>query len=463
MTPPPTLRCAALLALAFTACATDDETARDDATGRRDAAADVPRDAAADVPRDALSDAPAEASPGDAPVPNVVDAARDTNALDAALDVMPDVAVVGPDASVWTTGSLGDPLPSRSELRALPGGGEGGPVVTSNNPEVFRGDGVLYGTARAATLRGGATYPLRGDFGVYLHHLNRSGARRWVTLMVTNPGTAPVTVQARGSGYNQSETGGLGLGSSPDYRVSDEWIHDRPGTVVPPTALAPLRPMAVWSNAVPDGAEVDGRFGLRTDGPVFVYVVVTSTGELNDAITVSRTDAPGDIARSGTPPPPFGREAGVYAHDTWRGTIAVDVPVAGRRVGYMVNTATGGGMTPVQAFPALTRYDDSAQEAVGMYGNVYDLTVALRHDGDGAAARRVRVSFASYAQGAASRYWDGVGTVDGGDVVLRHTPTSRVTTLAEVTLPAGGARSLRFRAMVPGLAAIPQALWIESL
>jgi hypothetical protein len=141
-------------------------------------------------------------------------------------------------ASSFAPGVLSGP-PSRAELLPLPGGGVGGPVLTSNNPEVFTGDGLLYGNARPSPTRGGAAYPLSGAFGVYLHHLNRSGATRHVALLVTNPNAADVTVTLRGSGYSQTETGGLGLGSSPDYVVSREWILDRPQTVVDGAVLAP--------------------------------------------------------------------------------------------------------------------------------------------------------------------------------------------------------------------------------
>ncbi|MBI2375813.1 MAG: DUF3370 family protein [Deltaproteobacteria bacterium] len=352
--------------------------------------------------------------------------------------------------------------PVRSELLPLPGRGEGPPVLTSNNPEVFTGDGLLYGNARPSPERGGAAVRLEGVFGVYLHHLNRSGSTKYVAILVTNPNPGDVHVSLRGSGYSQTETGGLGLGTSPDYRVSREWILDSPETVVPSTAIAPSAGILLWQKRVNDTAEVDGRFGLTSDAPVFVYVVATSDGSLVAALTQSRLDAPGDYRVSGNPPPPFGREAGVYAHDTWVAHFDVAAPAAPARISFMVNTATGGGLSQVQAFPALGHYDSSAAESVGMYGNVYAFDVGITNRGSG-ASRRVRVAFHSLAMGTASRWWDGVGLVDEVETVVRHVPGSVTTELAEVALAAGETRRLRFRAMVPGLAAIPQALSIESL
>jgi hypothetical protein len=69
-----------------------------------------------------------------------------------------------------------------------------------------------------------------------------------------------------------------------------------------------------------------------------------------------------------------------------------------------------------------------------MYGNVYDLTIALSHDGADGTTRRVRVLFGSLTTASISRFWDGFGLVDDPLTVLRHVPGSPVTTLAEVEL-----------------------------
>jgi hypothetical protein len=413
-----------------------------------DAVVDAPRDVALDAARDVGVDGAPEAAS---------DAARD-----GAIEGDGEVRDAG--GSPWIPGPLTlSPLPPRAEQLPLPGGGVGDPVFTSNNPEVFEGDGLLFGTGRASVVRGGARFPM-ARFGVYLHHLNRSGGTKVVSLIVTNPNASSVTVSARGSGYTQTETGGLGLGMSPDFRVSDEWIQSRPTTVLSGAALEPSRPLLVWQRSVNDGAEIDGRFRIEASAPVLAYLVVTSTTDLNEVIRQSLVDAPGIIARSGTPPPPFGREAGVYEFDTWRGAIPVEVPAspARSRVGWMVNTATGSGHAQVQAFRALMSYDDSAREAVGMYGNVYDLDVQLRCAASVGGSCRVRLVFLSHLTVRISRYWDGVALVDGVRTVIRHVPEAPGTVLGEYTLAGGASRTVRFRAMVPGLASIPQALYAET-
>ena len=75
--------------------------------------------------------------------------------------------------------------------------------------------------------------------------------------------------------------------------------------------------------------------------------------------------------------------------------------------------------------------------------------------------RRARVWFSSLSTGQASRYWDGLGLVNGEPVVLRHVPGDASTLLAEEELRVGEVREVRLRAMVPGLASIPQAISVE--
>lgn len=421
------------------------------------------------------------------------DAAPSSDALSVASDARPadtePADAVGPDAralaseagvdgggqrdaGVFVPGLLGSTRPVVAALQPLPGRGVGDPVLTSNNPELLTGAGLLYGNARPLSTRGGRAYPLSGSFGVYLHHLVDTdtagaggGPPLWITLLVTNPGATDVTVDVRGSGYTQGETGGLALGSSPDYRVSAEWIRREYDVVTEGARIAPGRPLVAWQRRVEDRQEVDGRFGLRTNGPVYVYVVATRSADVNDCVRTAGAggnDAPGDYRISGDPPPPFGREAGIYAHDTWLGEFEVSVPAGPAHAGWVVNTATGQSFSQVQAFPALTHLDGSAREAVGMYGNVYDLALRLRHGGPDQAPRAVRVVFWSLSTGALSRYYDGLALVDGRPLPIQHVPAAPSTVLVELSLGPGETRDVRLQAMVPGLTSISQALTVES-
>ena len=96
---------------------------------------------------------------------------------------------------------------------------------------------------------------------------------------------------------------------------------------------------------------------------------------------------------------------------------------------------------------------DSAQRAIGMDGDRFDLNLSLTATGP----RRVRVFFDSLAAGNASRDWDGLALFNGAPIALRHTPSMRRNLLGEVPLG-----KTRFSATVPGLASVPQALTLES-
>jgi Protein of unknown function (DUF3370) len=388
-----------------------------------------------------------------------VDAAADTGndaSSDAGDNYPPGPAV--PWQSGWIT-----PLPTLNSLLALPGGGIGAPVVTSNNPEVFTGPGLLLDTSSAAEARGGRAYPLRGNFGVYLHHINQVGAEAWVSLVVANRGSVASTVRVSGTAWTQTETGGLALGASPDFKVSEGWIRKQPNIDVAPFTLAPGAIRVVYQRVLGQNREIDGRFGVSASADVTVAVVASSDSALTATSPLLKTFAPGDIRVPGIPAPPFGREAGVYAFDTWASTINVSVPPAGAWLGYAVNTAQGVTSSPdAQAFPALMRLGDSSPQAVGMYGNIYDITLKFAHDGKSAAVQRAHVYQASLGAGTPSRFWDGIGLLDGTPFTLRQTPADRVQLLFDVEVAPGVTTTRRFSAMVPGLASIPQALLLES-
>jgi hypothetical protein len=342
----------------------------------------------------------------------------------------------------------GDPLapgPSHDDLlasdAALPGGGTGAPVVTSNNPEIFTGDGVLFSTA--SSTRGGTPLPLSGRIGVYLHHLNRSGAARRLRVLVESAAGNSAVVRAHGSGYTQADTGGLALGRSPDARVAADWILGRPRTVFGPAQVS--QPAAIFDERVPAGSEVDGRFEIDASAPVFVTILA---GE-----RVDYSDAPGIVDSPG--PGRLGREAGVYAHDTWAGEIALRVAAPGFRRAWRLDALE-------QAFPALLALADSARTSVGLYGDVYDLRLRLSHDGADARPRRVRISLATAATHFGSRAWDGLWLVDGREVQAQLTAARPAAVLADVALAPGETRALSLRAMVLGLASTPEALVLES-
>jgi hypothetical protein len=350
-------------------------------------------------------------------------------------------------------------LPNR--LLPLEGRGIGNPVITSNNPEAFTGVGLLYGNARETQTRGGGTYPLSGSFGIYLHHLNQSGRNVKVNVIVSNPNQSPVDISARGSIWTQGETNGVGLGTSPDYRVSADWILGRDRILIDREPLASFRPLLIWSGILSNQQEVDGRLEIESTQGVYTYIVVSEVDDSLNTIITQRVfqDASGDYRISGNPAPPFGRTAGIYEFDRYLADFSVDTPQQNGSIAWVVNSAIGTAY-PTQAFRGLSVLRGSNQESVGMYGNIYDISISINHAQ--AQRKRIRFYFGSLSTGMISRYWDGLGLIDQQEVVLRHTPNQRRTLVKELVLEPNSQNRIHFQAMVPGLTSIPQAIWLSA-
>lgn len=118
-------------------------------------------------------------------------------------------------------------------------------MFTSNNPEAFTSTGFVYEAARADPARGGTSWPLAGDFGVYLHHDNDSSAAKWLQLVITNPTTSDLVVSGAGSAYTNREHP-LARGAGPDYAVADDVLAGTPRTTIPATTVQPQKAAAVW-------------------------------------------------------------------------------------------------------------------------------------------------------------------------------------------------------------------------
>jgi hypothetical protein len=365
-------------------------------------------------------------------------------------------ADAGPARTDWTPGNL-ESLPAFPTLRPLPGGAAGGPVFTSNNPEAFTSTGFLYQVARAHDVRGGESYPLSGDFGVYLHHVNETGGTKYLQLLVTNPNSSAITVSGEGSAWTSREIPLAQLGG-PDYAVAEAFLTGTPRHTISTTTVASFKATTVWITSLHHNGYVDGRFQLNTSADAYVYLMVTDTDDVNEAVGLTQVAAAGDIRTPGDPPPPYGREAGVYASDRWAGAWTVDIPAAGHWVGYALNTATGTGHTQVQAFPKLTAFADSAKEAVGMYGNIYDLYITLAPALDSAAA--VDVVLASHGGGDPNFWWNGPIEVDGALQPVWLAPESPMQTLKTVNL--GALATVHLRQFVQGLSSIPFGLYLVA-
>mmetsp|Transcript_56510 Transcript_56510/g.123861 ORF Transcript_56510/g.123861 Transcript_56510/m.123861 type:complete len:373 (+) Transcript_56510:37-1155(+) len=357
----------------------------------------------------------------------------------------------------WTCGFLcvsGLAPPDLTDCKPLPGGGVGRPVLTSNNPEIFWGPGVLYTNSGPLSTRGGGRFDLSGDFGVYLHHINRAGTGACLSLLAQNPLRGQTVVNVTGSGFDQDDVGGMGIGNSPDFHVARDWLTDR-SNISRTVTLVGNASSVLWQRCSRNNTELDGRFALSSSDALHVFVVASRSSSLADVLSQLKIEAPGEYLDS-NPPATFGREAGVYEFDTWSSVVNVSAPSADDVFSYAINTATGAGFEQVQAFPALSHLTKSAAEAVGMYGNIYDITILVKNTA--AQSRAVTLAFSSLSAAQISRLWDGVGLVDGELLPIQHVPGRAVTVLKEFVLLPLHSRTVHFKTVVPGLTSLPQAL-----
>lgn len=349
-------------------------------------------------------------------------------------------------------------------------------MFVSNNPETFTAPGWLAQCGRTTANRGGASHPLSGTFPVYLYHQNSTGSTAWVHVLVSNPGTEPVTVQARGSVWTNADKPLVSdpaqrAGTGPCYATSLDWAIGSLRTYLAPTTVAPGAMAQVA--AVPlTSSIIDGLLEVTVSGGgVYVYTAATTDGDVTDAINSTQHDdmaAPGNIAQQTSTT--YGREAGVYAASRWNsGVIALDVPPAGQYLGFAVNT-TGRQVAALdQTVPAVAALSDSSQRSWGNYGMRYAVQLQLHNPST--AARSVKVTFGSNITGTTDvpgDTWNGAASlrVDQGTpriTTLYTRPTAPRSDLGTFLLQPGAQTLLELDFEVPGLISAGSQLLLESV
>ena len=115
--------------------------------------------------------------------------ARTINTVEWTSGAMPDTTGSGTP----TTPILQQLMINNNSLKPLGIAAGGPPLLVSNNPEKFTGDGWLVQHNRVDATQGGVDYPLSGTNRIYMFHLNNSGATKWIHLIMHNPGGASIT------------------------------------------------------------------------------------------------------------------------------------------------------------------------------------------------------------------------------------------------------------------------------
>lgn len=368
-------------------------------------------------------------------------------------------------ATDWTAGTLSTPIVALNNLKPLGGALAGNPVWKSNNPEVFYGDGWLMQNARVDATRGGSSNPIAGTFGVYLFHINRSNATKYLHVLVSNPQTTAVTISGKGSTYTNAEKPLNGIGTGQSYFVSKDQLQNTPRTTFNNITINPSKVYEVYKTQLLHSNMVDGAYEITASQGVYVYTIITSTGNLADAIALTQTPASGDVYTEGTNS--YGREAGIYSASGWAGTTPITLASGPAYLGLCLNTsskfAVNGVYLQNQNAPALYTLANVAQNTYGNYSHKYSITLQLTNPN--ATAKSVSLSFASNftaATNSPSFTYNGPITLNGTLKNIYTTPTQPKQTLATWNIPANSLFNATLTFYVPGLITTGQQLILEQ-
>ncbi len=347
------------------------------------------------------------------------------------------------------------------DLLDLPGGLEGDPLWVSNNPERVFGAGWLMQHARVDPQRGGDALPLE-RLVAYMFHLNASGAPLRFHLIATNPGEDAISLDARGSLYDNAQFP-ISPGSGPSVAVAEDFLTDAASIDVQ-GMVQPGQGFEVGRIDVAANGILDGRVTIEATGGLYLYTVATLGGSAEAATNLSQGGpAPGEILEPG--PNAFGRMAGVYEHSVWAAEVSVEVPAAPAHVGLALNTSDkfqlDGATLQRQTATALVNLSDSSQESFGNYGMAYDLQLRLCATEDRTVAIRFGSNFVA-DQDVPSFTWAGPMRIVARIVDVLTRPTAPSMEVAERTIDAGTCTDVELDFVVPGLITGGQQLVLES-
>lgn len=372
-------------------------------------------------------------------------------------------------ADAWTQGSLSpEAVVSEPDLHPLPGKAAGPPIFVSNNPEAFFSSGWLMQSSGTDSSRGGAPLALEGVFPLYLFHINASGGTKYLHVLVTNAGPTDLSIYANGSIFTSTQYPCAPDDGQPgqSYEVAKDWLSESFDLAEYISALSAQDVAEIARVRVNDADMVDGRIEIDTHGPVYVHVVVTSTGDFSDAVaTSSGAPAKGEIVPPG--PKSRGRQAGIYLHSEWEGEFDVALPKLPSHIAFPITSATQVEVDELgaqdQSAAALVHLDDSAERSYGNNGWKYGLDMSLTNGTD--TPKTVSMWFAHHLQhsfGQQGYTWN--GPIEVGDRIrsVLTTPTRPKTRLETWVVEPGKTVRIPIKFYVPGLVTGGAQLILES-
>jgi Tfp pilus assembly major pilin PilA len=371
------------------------------------------------------------------------------------------------NTSSWTAGLL--PVTTDITQQILPNAEllplnvtfGGNKIFKSNNPEIFRGNGWLMQNSRTDATRGGQQFALTGTNTVYLFHINKSGAAKFIHLMVTNPNSTGISVSSKGSYYNNVEKPLTVGATGPSYFVAKDWLNNtlrQPQTTA--TSIAQGQAKEIFKIQMNNNNLVDGRFEITTTGNAYYYTVITSTGNSTDAINATQGSfAAGDYFTESANA--YGREAGVYAFTDVNADNSLDIPGQAAHIGFALNTANKFfSVIENQTSAALMTMSGASSKTYGNYGHKYAVKFALANNNG--VNKTVKLYFASNAVDAtkSNTTWNGPIKMNGSVINVYTKLNAPRQQLSAWTVPPGQFNvTLNF--FVPGLITTNQQLIFE--
>jgi hypothetical protein len=365
------------------------------------------------------------------------------------------------NAISWITGTLpvtGAPasqiIPNTSlnSLNVVKGGS---PIYVSNNPEIFTGNGWLMQNARTDATRGGSLFTLGGTNVLYLFHINQSGSTKYIHILASNPNSSAITVTYKGSCYTNLTKPLTGAATGQSYFVAKDWLNNTLPINGTTGSIPQFTVREIFKTSMNNSNMVDGRFEVSATGPAIYYVVITSTGNLTDAINASQGSfAPGQYYTETSSA--FGREAGIYATNTVTATNSITLPAVASYTGFCLNTSNKFAPVENQNSAALMTMAQASSQSYGNYGHYYKVTLNITNAGS--TARNVKMYFASNVTGAATNAtWNGPVKNNGAVFDIYTTLNNPKVQLSSWTInPGTFTNTLEF--FVPGLITSNQQL-----
>jgi hypothetical protein len=365
----------------------------------------------------------------------------------------------------------------------------GPPLIVSNNPERFTGDGWLFQHSFKDAKQGGVDYPMRGATRIYMFHLNFTspGTTKYVSLVVHNPSASSILYTFKGAHYTNVDKPLTGGATGQSYWVSRDWISNTPTITV--GQINANSKHVLFTKQVNSGNMFDGLYEVSTAGPVYYYTVVTSSSNVSTVRSAASVGTP--HASFAAPPDPrvtqsdyrmetsgtYARGAGVFTASEVTADNVLVVPDVPSRIGFCFNTSNKfypmlEKQTPAVVVKTAPTTDTvrsiySSSHNYGAYGMYFNTVFHLQNNNS--APKTVNVYFAENENlvdgSSASGRWNSRFKVDGVasaayDVYIQgNNPRKLLKTL---TVP-GGTTDFSLEVYIPGLITTNHQLIFETV